>query len=86
MNCLLCYKPLTKDEIDYHAKCVVKVFGLKQMPLIDLDEKKLTDYAKEITGLQNAITGVQPKLSFWLEESKKNIRFTIVDGNLVHCR
>lgn len=80
MNCLLCYKPLAKDEIDYHANCVVKVFGLKQMPLIDLDEKKLTDYAKEITGLQNAITGVQPKLSFWLEESKKNIRFTIVDG------
>jgi serine/threonine-protein kinase HipA len=27
-----------------------------------------------------AITGVQPKLSLWLEESKQNIRFTIVDN------
>lgn len=79
MNCLICYKPLTKDENDYHSKCVVSVFGLKQMPLIDIDEKKLTAYAKEIIGANNAITGVQPKLSLWLEESKKNIRFTIVD-------
>lgn len=79
MNCLLCYKPLLKDEIDYHAKCVMKTFGLKQMPLIDIDEKKLITYAKKIIGANNAITGVQPKLSLWLEESKKNVRFTIVD-------
>ena len=80
MNCLLCYKPLANDEFDYHSKCVVTIFGVKQMPLIDIDEKKLTSYAKEIVGANKAITGVQPKLSLWLEESKKNIRFTIVDG------
>lgn len=79
MNCLLCYKSLNKDEIDYHQKCVASVFGLKQMPLIDIDEKKLSTYAKKIIGANNAITGVQPKLSLWLEESKKTIRFTIVD-------
>lgn len=79
MNCLLCYKPLAKDENDYHAKCVASVFGLKQIPLIDIDENKLTTYAKEIISANTAITGVQPKLSLWLEESKKNIRFTIVD-------
>src|SRR3972149_9761880 len=80
MNCLLCYKPLAKNEIDYHLKCVTAIFGLKQMPLIDIDDKKLTSYAKEIVSAKTAITGVQPKLSLWLEESKKNIRFTIVDG------
>ena len=79
MNCLLCYKSLNSDEIDYHQKCVVSIFGMKQMPLIDIDEKKLSTYAKEIIGANNAITGVQPKLSLWLEESKKNVRFTIVD-------
>ncbi len=79
MNCLLCYKPLLPEENDYHAKCVVKVFGLKQMPEIDIDEKKLSDYAKRIIGANKSITGVQPKLSLWLEETKKNIRFTIVD-------
>lgn len=79
MNCLLCYKPLEKDEINYHTKCMMKTFGLKQMPTIDIDEKKLTAYAKKIVGANTAITGVQPKLSLWLDESKKNIRFTVVD-------
>jgi serine/threonine-protein kinase HipA len=79
MNCLLCYKLLNKDEIDYHSKCVFRTFGLKQMPLIDIDESKLTNYAKVIVGANTAITGVQPKLSLWIEASKTNIRFTIID-------
>lgn len=79
MNCLLCYKPLDKGETDYHTKCVMKTFGLKQMPTIDIDEKKLTTYAKKLVGANTAITGVQPKLSLWLDESKKSIRFTVVD-------
>ncbi len=79
MNCLLCYKPLNEDETDYHSKCMVKVFGIKQMPEIDIDEKQLVLYAKKIVGASKAITGVQPKLSLWLENRKKNIRFTIVD-------
>jgi serine/threonine-protein kinase HipA len=79
MNCLLCYKLLNQNEIDYHAKCVLKTFGLKQLPTIDIDQKKLTDYAKKIVGANTAITGVQPKLSLWLGESKKSVRFTVVD-------
>ena len=79
MNCLLCYKSLDKDEIDYHSKCVMKTFGLKQMPTIDIDENKLITYAKQIVGANTAITGVQPKLSLWLDKTKTNIRFTVVD-------
>lgn len=79
MKCLICYKPLTPQETDYHTKCIVNVHGLKQMPEIDIDEKKLSDYAKKIIGANKAITGVQPKLSLWLEKTNKNIRFTIVD-------
>ncbi len=70
---------MDKNEIDYHAKCVMKTYGLKQMPTIDIDEKKLTAYAKKILGANTAITGVQPKLSLWLDECKKSIRFTVVD-------
>ncbi len=80
MNCLLCYKPLQDGENDYHSKCVMKSFGIKELPLIDIDEKKLSAYAKEMINSNAAITGVQPKLSLWLEESKNNIRFTVVDG------
>jgi serine/threonine-protein kinase HipA len=79
MNCLLCYKPLATEDLDYHAKCIANVFGLKIMPEFDLDEKKLGDYAKKIIGANMATTGVQPKLSLWLVETKKNRRFTIVD-------
>ncbi len=80
MNCLLCYQELTKGEIDYHPKCLSIAFGIKTMPLIDIDEKKLKSYAKEFIGTKAAVTGVQPKLSLWLEESKNNIRFTLFDN------
>lgn len=79
MKCLICYKPLTLQETDYHLKCITSVFGLKKMPEPDIDENTLSDYAKKIIGANNSITGVQPKLSLWLEETKRNIRFTIVD-------
>ena len=80
MKCLICYKPLDKSEIDYHKKCLKKKFGLKQMPSIDIDEKELKKYAKKLIEANIAITGVQPKLSLWLEESKQNIRFTITEN------
>ncbi len=79
MKCLLCYKALSNGETDYHAKCVMKKFGFNEMPAIDIDEKKLTDYAKKIVRAHTTITGVQPKLSLWLEERKNKIRFTIIN-------
>lgn len=80
MKCLICYKPLEKSEIDYHKKCLKKEFSLKQMPSIAIDEKELKNYAKELIEANIAITGVQPKLSLWLDESKQNVRLTIVDN------
>lgn len=80
MKCLLCYKPLEGSETDYHSKCIMKIFGVRQMPQFDLDEKNLVSYAKQIVGSHAAITGVQPKLSLWLEKSRNNIRFTIIDN------
>jgi serine/threonine-protein kinase HipA len=53
---------------------------MREMPSIDIDENKLSKYAKEIVSANTAITGVQPKLSLWLEESRKNVRFTIIDN------
>lgn len=81
MNCLLCYKPIiNSSELDYHTACIKKVFGYKQMPLIEIDDKMLSDYAKKMVESNAGITGVQPKLSLWLEESKKDIRFTVIDN------
>lgn len=80
MKCLICYKPLGDLETDYHKKCLKKEFDLRQMPTLNIDEKELKKYAKEQIEASTAITGVQPKLSLWLEESKQNLRFTIVDN------
>ncbi len=89
MNCLICYKPLEESEKEimnhYHKKCVMKAFGVKEIPIIDIDEKQLKSYAKNLISENITITGVQPKLSLWLEKnSSKNktgkIRFTIVDN------
>lgn len=80
MKCLICYKPLEKLEINYHKKCLKKEFGLKQLPTVNIDEKKLKKYAKKLIETNTAITGVQPKLSLWLEASKQNVRFTMVDN------
>lgn len=79
MKCLLCYNPLKSGEIDYHQKCIRKSLDLTQMPDFDIDEKKLSDYAKRIVGARNTLTGVQPKLSLWLEKGEKKLRFTIID-------
>lgn len=80
MKCLICYKLLDKVEVGYHKKCLKKEFGLKEMPTININENELKNYAKELIEANIAITGVQPKLSLWLEESKQNIRFTVVDN------
>jgi len=80
MKCLICYKTLDNSETDYHEKCLKKEFGLKRMPSIDINEKELKTHAIKLLEANVAITGVQPKLSLWLEESKQNIRFTIVDN------
>ena len=80
MKCLICYKALDKSETNFHQKCLKKEFGINRMPEIDIDEKRLKSYAKDVIAANIAITGVQPKLSLWLEKRKKNIRFTIVDG------
>jgi serine/threonine-protein kinase HipA len=80
MKCLICYKTLDNSEKDYHEKCLKKEFGLKQIPTIDINEKELKTHAKKIIEANIAITGVQPKLSLWLEETKQKTRFTIVDN------
>ncbi len=63
MNCLYCYQPLNKDEIDFHPSCSKRIFGTTQPPVIDFDLKQLEELAKQIVIESKAVTGVQPKLS-----------------------
>lgn len=80
MKCLICYKALQDTETHYHPQCVKKVFAIASMPSLEMDETELSRYAKQMLEANITVTGVQPKLSLWLEANKKHLRFTIVDN------
>jgi serine/threonine-protein kinase HipA len=79
MNCLYCYQPLNKDEIDFHPSCSKKIFGTTQPPVIDFDLKQVEELAKQIVIESKAVTGVQPKLSLNIKKQINEVpRLTIV--------
>lgn len=88
MRCLYCYQPLIENEIDFHASCSKKIFGSAMPPELPYDESQMKDLALRVVQNQITVTGVQPKLSLNLEDSKnkkERKRFTIVGlwGNYI---
>jgi len=76
-NCLFCYKPL-EGELNYHARCCRKFFGVEILPELKLNKELLDELAEETVNKRIAITGVQPKLSLDLEKIDSGKRLTIV--------
>ena len=61
-KCLYCYKELN-DEIDFHQKCSLAFFGLKQAPLLPYTLNQMSDLAKNVVERSVSVPGVQAKLS-----------------------
>ncbi|MBC7429445.1 MAG: HipA N-terminal domain-containing protein, partial [Bacteriovorax sp.] len=59
-KCLICYEK--SDEV-YHEECMVKVFGKKINPIVDIDNELLEKLAKNQLNKKLTIAGVQKKLS-----------------------
>ncbi len=81
MRCLYCYQPLSEQEVDFHASCCKKIFGVVTPPELPFDESQMNDLAWKIIQSQTTVTGVQPKLSLNLTGGKRKAdpkRFTIV--------
>jgi serine/threonine-protein kinase HipA len=81
MNCLYCYKPLGKDEPDFHSLCSKKMFGQTVPPDLPYAEDELEKLAAEVLRSQTTIPGVQAKLSLHLASTNHrnaSKRFTIV--------
>ena len=78
-RCLFCYQPLSVSEIDYHARCSKKIFGLTSVPELPYSENEFESLAKTSIANQTGLTGVQAKLSLHIS-SGKNVpkKFTIV--------
>lgn len=75
-NCWFCYQEA--GEGGYHEKCSKNFFGTTNIPMLELNNKMLTDLANETINKRIAITGMQPKLSVSLNKNKENSRLTIV--------
>jgi serine/threonine-protein kinase HipA len=72
---------LEADEVDFHATCSKKMFGLSVPPELPFSEHNMEELAGQLIHSHTAVTGVQPKLSLHLaseEEPNRPNRFTIV--------
>ena len=80
-RCLFCYQLLLENEIDFHAVCSKKIFGVTIPPELPYNEDNMHELATQVIQTHAAVTGVQPKLSLHLASADKpNLvkRFTIV--------
>ena len=80
-RCLYCYEPLHDKELDFHASCSKKIFGLPSPPVVLFSEVDFESLATELIQNQTAITGVQTKLSLHITSNntvEPLKRFTIV--------
>ncbi len=81
MKCLCCGKILREGEIKtgWHRSCVVRFFGTKVLPQIEIDDSALKELADRTTNEGFTVTGVQKKLSLHLSKESTQPRLTLVD-------
>jgi serine/threonine-protein kinase HipA len=85
-RCLYCYRPLNKNEQDFHTKCCKQFFGTTTAPTLSLGIEDLKEMARRLIIRSVAVTGVQPKLSLDLEKADaQTSRLTVVGlwGNYI---
>ncbi len=76
--CLSCGKELNDENKLWHDRCVAKVFGTKELPIIDLDEKSIEEFARHRVDLSYTVPGVQKKISLGLSKNHER-KLTLVD-------
>ena len=77
-KCLYCYRELQEGQKDFHPQCARKIFGSREVPLLEYRHKDLDRLAEQIIHVQTSLTGVQPKLSLNLSKHEGTSRLTIV--------
>ena len=86
-KCLCCYKELRPGEVDFHAECSRKIFGVSKAPELLYTRSNISELAEKVIRTSTSVTGVQAKLSLDIDRGKRNepLRFTIVGlwGNYI---
>lgn len=80
MNCLSCEQNLDAGSKDgYHLHCARRLFGSSYLPKVDFTIAEIPIKAREMIG-KISISGVQPKLSIFVNKKQKNIQVTAKGG------
>jgi serine/threonine-protein kinase HipA len=88
-RCLYCYKEVPDAGHDFHVACSRKFFGKPVPPKIEFSEVQLEELAERFVRTQEAVGGVQPKLSLSSKIKRSNVhgheRLTVVglNGNFI---
>ena len=77
-KCLYCYQELEEGQKDFHPHCARKLFGTKEVPMLEYRHEDLDRLAEQVIRAQTSLTGVQPKLSLNLSKHDGCSRLTIV--------
>jgi serine/threonine-protein kinase HipA len=80
-RCLYCYEWLLNPKSDFHETCNKKFFGQLETPLLGYDKNDFEALAKKVLFSNQAVTGVQAKISLSLnraEEKSITKKLTIV--------
>lgn len=84
-RCLYCYKEIPDTGSDFHAACSRKFFGKPEPPEIEFSEVQLQELAERFVRTQEAVGGVQPKLSLSTQKRRSEVhgheRLTVVGLN-----
>lgn len=76
--CMCCGRPIINDNSsNWHTSCIEKMFGTKELPVIDIDEVTEQKYIDLNITSGNALTGVQKKFSFDFSSSTSSKRKTV---------
>ena len=77
--CLICYKNLKENEMNYHSSCIKNFFETETEPEFNFHVNDMQNLASQVVRSQITIPGVQAKISLELEKAiGKHQRFTIV--------
>lgn len=86
-RCLYCYKEIDDTGLHYHPQCAMKLFGMRQAPVLPYNRNNIEQLALQIIEKSTSITGVQPKLALDINRGGKNEpnKLTIVGlwGNFI---
>jgi len=77
-KCLICSNPVDSGD-QYHKKCLKKLFGTENQPVLDVHFDQLNELAKKSVHQRVTVPGVQTKLSLEIDRKAESAnKLTIV--------